>query len=76
MEKGSRDSSIRVKHKFCSHLKQLSNADNFLSTVKLHQIEDAPLEEETYVHFRIIPIDGIPPPNIKELQVISLFFGF
>lgn len=76
MEKGSRDSSIRVKHKFCSHIKQLSNADNLLSTVKLHQIEDAPLEEDTYIHFRIIPIEGIPPPTIKELQVISLSFRF
>lgn len=73
MEKGFRDSSIRVKQKFCSHIKQLSSIDNLLSTVKLHQIEDAPLEEEAYVHFRIIPIERMPPPSINELQVISLF---
>lgn len=73
MEKGLRDSSIRVKQKFCSHIKQLSSIDNLLSTVKLYQIEDAPLEEEAYVHFRIIPIERMPPPSINELQVISLF---
>lgn len=65
MEEGS-NNTIRVRSKYANQLKSLANTDKILSTVKLHEVENADDDE---VYFRIKFNDDNSSYGILELQV-------